>query len=135
MAAWQEIVEQVRARANQRCEYCQMQQSLQGATFHIEHVVPKSIGGASDLDNLALACPSCNLHKSDRTQANDPVSGAAVPLFNPRINTWTDHFSWNEFQLEGRTEIGRATIIALHLNTERRLSVRQAEESLRMFPP
>lgn len=51
-----------------RCEYCQMHQSLQGATFHLEHAVPRSAGGTDELDNLALACPSCNLHKADRTK-------------------------------------------------------------------
>ena len=49
-----------------------MGQAMQGATFHIEHVVPRSKGGASDEGNLALACPSCNLHKGDRMHAVDP---------------------------------------------------------------
>lgn len=34
-----------------------MHQSLQGATFHIEHIVPHTKGGAETLANLALACP------------------------------------------------------------------------------
>lgn len=37
------------------CEYCQMHQSLQGATLHIEHVIPRVLGGSSDASNLALA--------------------------------------------------------------------------------
>lgn len=43
-----------------------MHQLLQGATFHIEHVIPRVLGGSDNTDNLALACPSCNLHKADR---------------------------------------------------------------------
>jgi len=62
----------VQRRARQRCEYCCMHQSLQGATFHVEHIVPLSRGGASAPENLAWCCPSCNLHKSDRTHAVDP---------------------------------------------------------------
>src|ERR1043166_3917240 len=46
----------VRDRAANRCQYCLMHQSLQGATFHVEHIIPKSKGGSSDLPNLALAC-------------------------------------------------------------------------------
>jgi len=36
-----------------------MHESLQGATFHVEHIVPRSAGGSDTMDNLALACPSC----------------------------------------------------------------------------
>lgn len=50
----------VEPRANGRCEYCKMDQSLQGATLHVEHILPGSRGGSSRLENLARACPSCN---------------------------------------------------------------------------
>ena len=43
----------VESRARQRCEYCRMHQSLQGASFHVEHIVPLSLGGTDDVDNLA----------------------------------------------------------------------------------
>jgi len=112
-----------------------MHQSLQGATFHIEHVIPESKGGASDLGNLAWACPGCNLHKSDRTEAIDPESGEAVALFSPRRDTWRDHFVWESYRLDGKTAIGRATIAALQLNSPRRLLIRQAEEVFGLFPP
>ncbi len=62
----------VKERAERRCEYCRMSQSLQGATFHVEHIIPLTCGGSTTEDNLALACPSCNLHKSDRSHAVDP---------------------------------------------------------------
>lgn len=45
----------VRERAAGRCQYCLMHQSLQGATFHIEHIIPQAKGGSSELPNLALA--------------------------------------------------------------------------------
>lgn len=35
-----EIVREVEARAGRRCEYCRMHQALQGATFHVEHIIP-----------------------------------------------------------------------------------------------
>ena len=59
------IVAEVEQRAAGRCEYCRMHQSLQGATFHVEHIVPTVLGGSSTLSNLAWACPGCNLQKSD----------------------------------------------------------------------
>lgn len=78
------VRELVVARARDRCEYCRMHQSLQGATFHVEHIIPRSRGGSSDLENLAWACPGCNLHKSDRVEIFSPDSCGVIPLFNPR---------------------------------------------------
>ncbi|MBL8799098.1 MAG: HNH endonuclease, partial [Planctomycetia bacterium] len=39
-------------RAGQRCEYCQLSQLGQEATFHIDHVVPRAAGGPTTTDNL-----------------------------------------------------------------------------------
>src|SRR5438270_13853818 len=78
-----ELAGLVRERADDRCQYCLMHQSLQGASFHVEHIIPRSKGGSSEMANLALACPSCNLHKADRIKAIDPVTGSLVQLFHP----------------------------------------------------
>lgn len=112
-----------------------MHQALQGATFHIEHIVPKTAGGETVSSNLALACPGCNLHKSDRILVADPDSSDFVPLFNPRIDVWSQHFDWSGYRLLGKSQIGRATISALHLNSERRLRIREVEERFGLFPP
>lgn len=42
-----------------RCQYCR----ADGAN-HVDHIVPRLNGGASELDNLTLACVGCNLRKS-----------------------------------------------------------------------
>lgn len=94
MTSWSEVGQKVERRAAGRCEYCRMHQSLQGATFHVEHIVPPSLGGPSEVDNLAWACPSCNLHKSDRVEVPVADEHEAVPLFNPRSDEWIDHFRW-----------------------------------------
>ena len=129
-----EIARQVKQRAAGRCEYCRMHQSLQGATFHVEHVIPRFLGGSSGLDNLAWACPSCNLHKSSRVEVQSPDSHGTVPLFNPRTDKWGDHFRWEGYCLVGLTPVGRATIDALQLNHERRIEIRQAEALFDLFP-
>jgi hypothetical protein len=112
-----------------------MHQSLQGATFHVEHILPASAGGSDDADNLCLACPGCNLHKSDRTTAADPDTGAAVPLFHPRRERWEDNFRWDGVRMVGLTPTGRATVAALELNAARRLRIREAEGLFGLFPP
>ena len=133
--SWPLIVAEVERRADGRCEYCRMHQSLQGATFHVEHVLPVVRGGTTELSNLAWACPGCNLHKSDRMDVMDVETSESVPLFHPREHDWSDHFAWNGFRLIGLTSIGRATILALHLNHERRLRIRHAEQLFGLFPP
>jgi hypothetical protein len=135
MALPLELVSRVYERAANRCEYCLMHQSLQGATFHVEHVVPGSKGGETELGNLALACPSCNLHKADRVEVADPQFGGVVVLFNPRRDRWSDHFVLNGYEIVGRSVVGRATVAALQLNHPRRIQVRKAEELFALFPP
>jgi len=133
MNPWQGGGEDVEDRAGGRCEYCGMHQALQGATFHVEHVFPRSRGGSSHSDNLAWACPGCNLHKADRVEATDPDTGAVVPLFNPRQQGWHEHFRWEGYEIRGRTPVGRATIAYLDLNHPRRVRIRRAEDVFGLF--
>jgi HNH endonuclease len=133
--SWAERQQIVSDRAGQRCEYCRMHQELQGAVFHVEHIIPVSGGGNDELDNLAWACPGCNLTKATRVAALDPVSRQVVRLFHPRQDQWVDHFSWQGYQLVGRTPIGRALVSAFNLNHERRVRVRQVEAHFALFPP
>jgi hypothetical protein len=112
-----------------------MHQSLQGARFHLEHVIPVSRNGETVLSNLAWACPGCNLSKSHRIEGVDPNTGRAVPLFHPRDNSWREHFGWDGYELVGLTPMGRATVAALDLNHARRVRIRQAEQMFRLFPP
>ncbi|MGB7160036.1 MAG: HNH endonuclease signature motif containing protein [Tepidisphaeraceae bacterium] len=122
-------------RAGERCEYCRMHQALQGATFHVEHVIPRNQGGDDNLENLAWACPGCNLHKSDRIDARDPQTGQVIPLFNPRADQWPEHFDWNRYEIIALTPIGRATLRTLQMNAPRKILIRQAEELFALFPP
>lgn len=112
-----------------------MHQSLQGASFHLEHIVPISRDGQNNLPNLAWACPGCNLHKSNRIEAPDHDTGAIVTLFHPRNDSWNEHFAWDDYHVVGRTPSGRATVAALDLNHERRVRIRQAEQMFGLFPP
>ena len=135
MSPWDEIERPLELRAAGRCEYCRMHQSLQGATFHVEHIIPRSRAGPSTLENLAWACPSCNLHKSNRVLVQSPDGGVMVPLFNPRTDNWDDHFRWDGYNITGLTPVGAATVAALVLNHDRRIKIRQAEELFNLFPP
>lgn len=83
---------QVVERALNRCEYCGLSQERQEAVFHVDHIQPVSLGGPTELENLALACVSCSLRKSARVIAVDPGTGNMVSLFHPRRDLWNLHF-------------------------------------------
>lgn len=84
----------------------------------LDHIQPRSKGGSTNFENVCLACRSCNEFKSDSTEAEDPLIGEIVPLFNPPTQMWADHFTWSldKTRVEGLTAIGRATIAALRMN-------------------
>jgi len=48
------------------CHYCGTPQQLDGA-WHVEHQLPRALGGTDEALNLVAACERCNLRKSDRT--------------------------------------------------------------------
>lgn len=45
------------------CKYCS---TCCKDNYHIDHMNPLSRGGLHSLDNLAIACPTCNLTKSNK---------------------------------------------------------------------
>jgi 5-methylcytosine-specific restriction endonuclease McrA len=46
--------------ANGRCEYCHFPQEAALLAFEMEHIIAEKHGGASEAQNLALACPYWN---------------------------------------------------------------------------
>ena len=127
---------QVAERAAHRCEYCQAPEAVFNFPFEVEHVVPPGRGGGDDLANLALSCRGCNLFKADSLEANDPQTGGTFPIFNPRQDTWEEHFTVDTQNgaLLGLTPLGRATIDRLQMNRPAQLNARQQWMRLRLFP-
>lgn len=106
-------------------------------SFSAEHIVPRSQGGATALENLAFACQGCNNHKYNKTQGRDPVTEQLVSLFHPRQQRWGDHFTWNDdFTLViGLTPTGRATVETLCLNREGLVNLRRILYAAGEHPP
>jgi HNH endonuclease len=115
-------------RAVNCCEYCRTQAQYSSDSFTIDHISPRSLGGPTTAENLALSCYGCNQHKSTRVTAPDPVTMSFAPLFHPREQRWSEHFAWNDdFTLMlGLTPTGRATIEALQLNRSGLVNLRRA---------
>jgi 5-methylcytosine-specific restriction endonuclease McrA len=115
----------VRVRAGDRCEYCGLHQDREPYyRFHIEHIVARQHGGSDALENLALACFSCNVDKGTNLTAIDPVGGQIVPVFNPRLDRWDEHFALRNTMITGLTAIGRATVQLLKMNAPERVELR-----------
>ena len=96
------------------------------ARLQIEHIVPRKHGGDDEEPNLRIACIDCNLAKSSNLTGIDPTTEAIAQLFNPRTQSWDDHFAWQGALLVGKTPTGRATIRVLDINDEERQRVRLA---------
>ena len=114
----------VRQRAGDRCEYCRLHQEHSGLRHHIEHITAKQYGGGDDAASLALACHLCNLHKGTNLTGIDPQTGQLSPIFHPRHDRWSDHFTFEGVRINGVSAVGRATIQVLNMNDARRLDLR-----------
>ena len=121
------IRQRVRERAGDRCEYCLSHQDYVLGKLQIDHVQPIAMGGSDAQDNLCLACELCNQYKWTKTHGIDPQTGQLIPLFNPRRQSWAEHFAWSPDGAEiiGLTACGRATIIVLNLNNKLAITVRR----------
>lgn len=113
--------------SNGCCEYCKLLEEYCSGFFNSDHIIPLALGGLNELTNLARSCTHCNGRKYIHTKALDPLSGKIVALFNPRKENWNDHFQWSKDLLiiEGKTPIGRATIIRLDMNRQKAINLRK----------
>jgi len=113
-------------RARNRCEYCNLQQAhVPLVLYTVDHVLPKQHGGTDEEANLAFACYRCNLHKGPNLAGIDPESGEMVALFNPRQQSWPDHFARIGAFIVGLTPTGRTTVRVLAMNAPERRELRQ----------
>ncbi len=129
----------VRTRANGLCEYCHANEQWQFVRFTMDHIVPQSLGGSDDGDNLALACRNCNERRGNRFEIE--IDGQIVRLFNPRADTWNDHFAWDQelTRIVATSAIGAATVQILDMNDDRHgekvVRIRQRDRDDGYHPP
>jgi hypothetical protein len=124
----------VRERAGRQCEYCHLPDVLpQTLRFHLEHIVARQHGGATELENLAWSCQRCNERKGPNLSGVDPDTSALVPLFHPRRDRWEQHFGLDGLNVVGLTPVGRATVWLLEVNSEERLRWRMALRRYGLF--
>jgi hypothetical protein len=119
-----DLVRSVSRRAGNRCEYCLIPQFAFPLPFQIDHILAEKHGGETVESNLALACPHCNRFKGPNIAGLDPDTSQLTRLFNPRNDSWAEHFQQEGGRLTGKTPVGRATISVLAMNAKDMLSIR-----------
>jgi len=136
-ASAQALRQRIAGQAHHRCGYCLTQEVVSGIPLTLEHIIPKAKGGREVEENLWLSCRLCNEAKGVLTEASDPETGITVPLFNPRTQAWAEHFTWSEdgTRIIGQTPTGRATAVALSLNSELRVRARAIWVEVGWHPP
>jgi len=89
------------ARDGNTCQYCG--KHFPGSELSLDHVVPRSQGGASVWENLVCCCVTCNARKGGRTppQAHmhlvrKPVRPKRNPVINLRLGS-DKYASWRSF--------------------------------------
>lgn len=109
--------EQVRQRANRRCEYCGIPEGFARFKHQVDHIIPPRHGGSDELDNLAWACYRCNNMKGTDIGTIDVEIQQKVWLYSPREQNWAYEFEISpEGFVIGKTAEGRATARLLGMN-------------------
>jgi hypothetical protein len=115
----------VRQRAQGRCEYCRLPQAAQQfIAFHIEHIIAKVHGMSDDHMKLCTECERCNFFKGTNLSGIDPATGNVEWLFDPRQQSWHQHFELQGTLIVGLTATGRTTVAVLGMNEGRRVQLR-----------
>jgi hypothetical protein len=107
------------AEQDNRCCYCAEQWLTEhGRVWDLEHVVPKAVHPdfMFEPQNLAVACPDCNVAKSnkdtliDPTVTEYPTSADSFVVVHPHFDRWEDHIAKNGLVFGPITEKGTWTV-------------------------
>ena len=64
------------------CRYCGSDEE----PLHIDHIIPRKVGGTHDLDNLQVLCKACNLRKSSKEEGVFLAQTATPPVFRGNLS-------------------------------------------------
>jgi 5-methylcytosine-specific restriction endonuclease McrA len=63
------------------CAYC----GTDEGQMHIDHIIPRKVGGDHNMENLQVLCKSCNLRKAARSEGVFLSKAATPPVFSEHI--------------------------------------------------
>ena len=74
--------ERVFMRDGRICQVC----GTDEGEMHIDHIIPRKVGGDSSLDNLRVLCKSCNLRKGAKNDGVFLAQAATPPVFSSDLS-------------------------------------------------
>lgn len=106
------------------CGYCGKNGKVMREKFHIDHFVPRSLDRERENDyyNLVLACPKCNLSKSDKWPTRDKrcSHNEEEGFVDPASDEYDKHMQRDEDGfVVGVTSVGKSMCNMLHLDIRR----------------
>jgi hypothetical protein len=110
----------VAQRAGYSCEYCLIAEE-NTPSCQVDHIISVKHGGDSTAENLCYACLFCNLQKGTDLGSINWRSGELVRFFNPRRDSWREHFQLDGAIIRSSTDIGEVTARILDFNDEDRI--------------
>ena len=119
-------------RARRRCEYCLVHEDSAGFPHEIDHIISRKHGGSSGIGNLAYACVLCNRYKGTDIASRDQ-SGRTIRFFDPRRDSWDEHFELRGPVIQPLTAVGEVTAFMLRLNAAERVIERQLLQALGQY--
>lgn len=94
-------------------------------SHHIDHIRSIKHRGTSSVDNLAYACMHGNAAKGADIGTIHDATDEFVYFYNPRTDSWDDHFAVRDFVIEPLTPTGWVTAVMLQFNTPDRIEARR----------
>lgn len=119
-----QLKEKIFKRDNFKCLYCK--RKFPNNELHLDHIHPKSLGGSNKPSNLATACFTCNLKKSNKVLKNPPkvknirlTEGDLVEVepspYSKVIRLTPENYKWLEKNKWKWSTAGLLNKILLHL--------------------
>jgi hypothetical protein len=121
-------------RAESICEYCLVAEDDTFFGCEADHVISEKHGGKTAEDNLAYACVFCNQFKGSDVGSIHWETNSFIRFFNPRTDTWSDHFKLKGFLIEPLTPIGAVTARILAFNSGERMLERKTLQEMGRYP-
>ena len=64
------------------CAYCGIDEGV----MHIDHIIPRKVGGDHAMENLQVLCKSCNQAKAAKSEGVFLAQAATPPVFSERLS-------------------------------------------------
>jgi hypothetical protein len=125
----------VASRAGNLCEYCLIHEDDTFFGCEVDHIVSLKHGGSTEADNLAFSCLICNRRKGTDLGSIIEPGGGIIRFFNPRRDSWKEHFQLDGVLIRPLSEIGKATANIFGFNNPERIIERETLIAVGRYPP